>query len=155
VLIRFRSKHIFLERLHYQLSTDLGMLQANMTYAQKEKGPAYHWIPHLYKQLKLPVYDGVQEALERFGKVRQRELNRKKKETTKHKRIQHKITRKKEQEVRKVWSKQHGADTYGTDLEAKEKPAKLCKCRSSSDHFEKLPLQQKEKVSILHCSSTR
>lgn len=28
VLIHFRSKHIFLERLHYQLSTDLGFLQA-------------------------------------------------------------------------------------------------------------------------------
>ncbi len=131
VLIRFRSKHIFLERLHYQLSTDLGLLQANMTYTRKEKGPAYHWIPDLYKRLKLPVYDGVQEALERFGEVRQKELDRDKKETTKRKRIQRKITRRKEQEVRKVWSKQHGGDTYGIDSGSKEKPAKLCKCGSS------------------------
>ena len=32
VLIRLRSKDIFLERLHYHLSTNLGLLQANLTY---------------------------------------------------------------------------------------------------------------------------
>ena len=32
VLIRFRSKDIYLERLHYHVSTNIGLLQDNMTY---------------------------------------------------------------------------------------------------------------------------
>ena len=32
MFIRFRSKDVSLERLHYQLSTNLGLLQANLTY---------------------------------------------------------------------------------------------------------------------------
>ena len=48
VLIRFRSKDVFLERLHYQLSTNLGLLQANLTYMHDKFGTSYHWIvsPH-------------------------------------------------------------------------------------------------------------
>ena len=42
VLIRFRSKDIFLERLHYHLSTNLGLLQANLTYMQAKFGTSYH-----------------------------------------------------------------------------------------------------------------
>jgi len=45
VLIRFRPKHIHLERLHYEDATNLGLLQANMMYLYEKRGPNYHWIP--------------------------------------------------------------------------------------------------------------
>ena len=64
VLIRFRSKHIFLERLHYQLSTNLGLLQVNLTYMHKKLGTHYHWIPELYRRMKLPVFDGIRSITE-------------------------------------------------------------------------------------------
>ena len=54
VFIRFRSKDISLERLHYHVSTNLALLQANLTYM--------HAVPELYRRMKLPVFDGVQEA---------------------------------------------------------------------------------------------
>lgn len=41
-LIRFRPKYIALERLHYHVSTNLGLLQANMTYEYQQQGAAYH-----------------------------------------------------------------------------------------------------------------
>ena len=63
VLLRFRSKDIYLERLHYELSTNLGLLQANMTYMHATFDSSYHWIPELYQRMKLPVFEGVQEAL--------------------------------------------------------------------------------------------
>ena len=59
VFIRFRSKDISLERLHYHVSTNLALLQANLTYMHAKFG---HWIPELYRRMKLPVFDGVQEA---------------------------------------------------------------------------------------------
>ena len=39
VFIRFRSKHIHLERLHYETATNLGLLQSNMTYMWSKHGP--------------------------------------------------------------------------------------------------------------------
>ena len=139
VLIRFRSKSIFLERLHYQLSTDLGLLQANMTYDRKIKGSEYHWIPDLYKRLALPVYDGVQVALEKFGRAREKSLEKVKTEKVKQRRIKLKRDRKSEQEQRKVWSEKHGGDTYG--MKRKRKPKlckagepKVCKSCGSSTH---------------------
>ena len=71
VLIQFRPKHINLERLHYELSTDLCLLKSNMTYMYERHGPQYHWIPELYRRLNLPVYDGIQQALEEFNQQRQ------------------------------------------------------------------------------------
>lgn len=38
VIIRYRQKHIQLERLHYHVSTNLGLLQSNMTYMYKKRG---------------------------------------------------------------------------------------------------------------------
>ena len=65
VFIRFRSKDIYLGRLHYHVSTNLALLQANLTYMHAKFGISYHWIPDLYRHMKLPVFDGVQEALEK------------------------------------------------------------------------------------------
>ena len=38
VLIRFRPKVMHLHRLHYQVSTNLGLLQSNQTYMGSMKG---------------------------------------------------------------------------------------------------------------------
>ena len=47
IFIRFRSKNISLERLHYEVSTNLGLLQSNMIYMYEKRGPNYHWISDL------------------------------------------------------------------------------------------------------------
>ena len=113
VLIRFRSKDIFLERLHYELSTNLGLLQANLTYMHNKLGTSYHWIPELYHRMHLPVFDGVQEALEMHSIQRKKALEEIKTEEAKKNRVQWKIERTKDAERRKIWSKKHGRDTYG------------------------------------------
>ena len=55
VFIRFRLKHIHLEQLHYMVSTELALLQSNMTYMYKKHGPQYHSVVELFERLKLPV----------------------------------------------------------------------------------------------------
>ena len=45
-------------------STNLGLLQSNMTYMYKKWVATYHWVSELYCQLKLPLYEGLQEHLE-------------------------------------------------------------------------------------------
>ena len=55
VFIRFRSKDVSLQRLHYQLSTNLALLQANLTYMHSKFGTGYHWIPELYRRLTLYI----------------------------------------------------------------------------------------------------
>ena len=121
VLIRFRSKDISLERLHYHLSTNLGLLQANMTYMHAKLGTSYHWIPELYRRMKLPVFEGVVEALEEHSVRRKRQLEMAKMTPEKKRRIALKKKRVYEGIERIKWSKKHGRDTYGdsgaSDLE--------------------------------------
>ena len=45
---------------------------------QAKFGTSYHWIPELYRRLKLPVVDGVQDALEKYSVQRKRNLDREK-----------------------------------------------------------------------------
>ena len=104
VLMRFRSKHIFLERLHYQLST---MLQANLT-------------PELYRCMQLPVFEGVEEALEKYNIKRKRALDKPKMSEAKKRRVQWKEDRVKDAERRKEWTKKHGHDTYGNEANDSE-----------------------------------
>ena len=78
VFIRFRSKDISLGRVHYHVSTNLALLQANLTYMHAKFGISYHWIPDLYHRMKLPVFDGVQEAIEKHNLQRKRKLEREK-----------------------------------------------------------------------------
>ena len=100
VFIRFRSKDISLERLHYHVSTNLALLQANLTYMHVKFGISYHWIPDLYRRMKLPVFDRVQEALEKHNLQRKRKLEREKTTPVKKRRI--------ELKKRKVFSVQSG-----------------------------------------------
>ena len=113
VFIRFRPKHINLDRLHYVVSTELALLQSNMTYMYDKRGPQYHWVIELFRLLKLPVFDGVQAALEVFNKRRKADLDRKKTSKYERRRIELLVERTEDAQRRKEWSKKHGHDTYG------------------------------------------
>ena len=63
VLTKFRAKDTNLHQKHYQASTNLGLIQANMTWLHKVKGPQYHWIVDLYSRLGLPVLSGIREMV--------------------------------------------------------------------------------------------
>ena len=125
VFIRFRSKDISLERLHYEVSTNLALLQSNLTYMYEKRGPKYHWIPDLYKRLNLPVYEGIQEAVTTSNIKRRQQLGRAKQEKVKKRRIELLKFRTKEAAERREWSKKHGGHTYGKtddrDSKASEK----------------------------------
>ena len=110
-------------------------------------GTSYHWIPELYRHMKLPVFDGVQEALERYNVQRKRALDEYKTEARKKRTVQLKVQRTKESQRRMEWSKKHGHDTYGhddDDLECasakvaskgrKEKTLGKCRACGSSTH---------------------
>ncbi len=108
VLIRFRPKHIFLERLHYIVSTNLGLLQANLTHEYEQQGADYHWKPELYKRLNLPVYEGVQEVLSKQNQQRKTMLDVVKTEKTKRRRVQLKKLRVIDGQQRILWTGTYG-----------------------------------------------
>ena len=128
VFIRFRPKHIFLERLHYHVATNLALLQANMTHEYDQQGAAYHWKMDLLQRLNLPVYDGVPEVLKKLNETRKKALDAMKSSKAKKRRVELKTLRTQEAQQRKVWSKKHGHDTYGDDeedvIEEEVKPSK-------------------------------
>ena len=147
VLIRFRSKDKNLQRTHYIVSTNLGLLQANMSWLGKKRGHSYHWITDLFSRLKLPVFDGMVAALQKVNEVRAKNLSNKQTEETKEKRTKWKKARAQEQQERKLWSRRqridhtYGSDEYSTDEECspntssaqRDKRTKKCKC-GSVDH---------------------
>ena len=150
VFIRFRPKHIHLERLHYVVSTELALLQSNMTYMYQRRGPQYHWVIELFRHMKLPVFDGVHQALEEFNKARKQVLESRQTEKFRKRRIQLKVERTKDAQRRKAWSYKHGHDTYGDhdsgddedDLELKPKVSRKkgsaggkCKACGSTTHL--------------------
>ena len=102
-------------RLHYVVSTELALLQSNMTFMYSRRGPQYHWVVELFRRLHLPVFDGVHAALESFNERRMAELQRKKTSKYKNRRIQLLMERTVDAQRRKEWSKKHGHDTYGDD----------------------------------------
>jgi len=63
VLTKFRAKDTNLHLTHYQVATNLGLLQSCMTWLYSNRGPQYHWISDLYQRMGLPILDGVQEMV--------------------------------------------------------------------------------------------
>ena len=88
VLMRFRSKAIAIERLHYNLSTTLGLLQANLMYMHAKLGTSSHWIPELYQCMQLPVFDSVVDGLEKHDMQRKKVLDKAKMTPLKKRRIE-------------------------------------------------------------------
>lgn len=136
VLIRFRPKHIHLERIHYETSTNLGLLQSGMTYMNSKHGPSYHWVPELFKRLGLPVFEGLRKELEAANQRRNRKLDLSKTEVVMRRRIQLNRERVLDSQRRKEWSKAHGQDTYvsvdeGDTVQEVDVKGK-CKCGSTT-----------------------
>ena len=86
VLLQFRTKNLNLQRLHYYVSTSLGLIQSNMSWMYKQKGPAYHWLLDLFNRMKLPRFDGMAEALKALNISRFKSLLRVKQCDVKRKR---------------------------------------------------------------------
>ena len=119
-----RSKDISLERLHYHVSTNLALLQANLTYMHAN---SYHWIPDLYRRMKLPVFDGVQEALEKHN-MRKRKLERENNTSLKNEDRAQKVVERSE------WSKTHGCDAHGGNDEHESDNDKVLKRKRGLQH---------------------
>ena len=64
-----------------------------MTYMYEKRGPQYHWVVELFECLKLPVFDGVQTALEAFSEQRKLNLDHEKTDSFKQRRMQLKSER--------------------------------------------------------------
>ena len=45
------------------VSTNIGILQANMTWLERKYGLSYHWLLDLFGHLKLPLFNGMADAL--------------------------------------------------------------------------------------------
>ena len=60
-LIRFRAKRLNLKRRHYHVSTNLGLLESNLSFMHGKKGTQYHWVPELFSELGLPHFHGMKE----------------------------------------------------------------------------------------------
>ena len=99
VFIRYRPKSISLSRVHYMVSTNLGLLQSNLSYMIKKHGVKYHWLLDLFTCLKLPIFDGMKEGLEKVNRDGMHRLAFKKTERAKKRRIEHFQSRDKDQKA--------------------------------------------------------
>lgn len=89
-----------------------------MTWCFQNRGPEYHWVIDLYERLNLPVLPEVVRAFRKATQERMKELEKKKTDKAKQKRISHKIARAEDQEERKKWVKRQAiCHTYGADEE--------------------------------------
>ena len=55
----------------------MGLMQANITWLSKKKGLSYHWLLDLFQRLKLPVFDGMKDALLRANEIHAKNLEMK------------------------------------------------------------------------------
>ena len=110
----FRSKDRSLKKQYYCLTTDLGLLQANLSFMTGGLDDSYHWILELFANMKLPILDGMKEGCLKANKERQRHLKHKSLLLAKQRRFALKIARAEVQEARKAWVRNHAnAHTYG------------------------------------------
>ena len=63
ILTKFRPKDTNLHRMHYQLSTNLGLIQSSMSYLYGKRGSAYHWALELYRRIDFTELDGMREIV--------------------------------------------------------------------------------------------
>ena len=113
-LTRFRNKSSHLRCMHYEVSTNLGLIHSNLTRLINVDSN-YNWYFELYVGLKLPVYCGMREflLLENIARLKKTEyikteLCKRKRNIwkTKHRTIEQ-VERKKSSKKRKV------CHTYG------------------------------------------
>ena len=63
VLTKFHPKNTNLHRLRYQTSTNLGLIQSNMTYLHRKHGVDYHWALDLYRRMGIPELEGMRDPV--------------------------------------------------------------------------------------------
>ena len=63
VLTKYCPKHTNLHRLHYQVSTNIGLIQSSMTYLFGRRRSSYHWAIELYERMGLPQLKGMREIV--------------------------------------------------------------------------------------------
>ena len=81
-----------------------------MTYMYTKFGTKYNWIPEVYRRMVLPVFEGVQEALERHSVQRKRKLERAQTTPMKRRRVELKKMRVQDGIKHSEWTKKHGHD---------------------------------------------
>ena len=152
ILTKFQSKDQNLQRLHYVMSTNLGLLQANMTYNMWwKRGPQYHWILELYNRLGLLVFENTWKYLQHENESRMQVLLKQKIEEAKEKQTAYKAKRASDLDSRKKWVKQQVIrHTYGSDEEEDDKTSS--KRVESSDFDQHVFTSSKAKV--CKCGST-
>ena len=64
-------------------ATNLELCQSNMAYLTGKKSTGCHWLLDLFERLKLPILDGMQEALEQANKNRKKKLEKLRNEKSK------------------------------------------------------------------------
>ena len=92
-------------RLHYLVSTDLGLLQSTMTYMNRVHSMGYHWLGCLLQQMGLPLLHGVEAVLKPANVNRFEMLKHSKTEASKKRKssgsLNTEVTTKK---MKEVWS---------------------------------------------------
>ena len=83
-----------------------------MTYMHAKFGVTYHWIPELYRRMKLPIFEGIVKTLEKHNMRSKRRLDLAKTTPQKKRRIELKKKCVVEGIERITWSQKHGQDTY-------------------------------------------
>ena len=136
VLVRYRSKNLNLARLHYHVSTNIGLIQGCMTYLFAKRGPRYHWILDILERMCLPVVQNLPSILQKLNEGRFFDIQSQKTNAAKAKRKLYKRKRKVfEHQRRQLFVKE--SSMYGGDVSTEEVIADAstdkCKC-GSTDH---------------------
>ncbi|KXJ10076.1 hypothetical protein AC249_AIPGENE24887 [Exaiptasia diaphana] len=101
VLTRFRTKNVNLHQLHYELITNVGLCQSNMTFMFKYCGKNYHWVRELYTLMHLPIPDGLDTILTHENEKRMKILTKKQTDKVKTQRAKAKQKRQQESALRR------------------------------------------------------
>ena len=139
VLVRYRSKNLNLERLHYHVSTNIGLIQGCMTYLFTKRGPRYHWILDILERMCLPVVQNLPSILQKLNEGRFFDIQSQKTNAAKAKRKLYKRKCKVfEHQRRQLFVKGSAMKhDYGGDASTEEVIANAstdnCKC-GSTDH---------------------
>ena len=121
IFTKFRAKDLNIQRLHYVVSTNFGLMQANMAWLTSKRGKEYHWIPDLYRRLGIPVTNDIVEACRQAVQSAGQNREDKKGDHCKDLRIKMKQARRMEHEDRKRWGKEQKIKhTYGIDEDEDE-----------------------------------
>ena len=87
ILTVFRPKSWHLFRLHYEVSTNLALLQSNVNYMNSVCGMNYHWLSDLYQCLSIPILEGMEAVLKQVNVRRIKESQQGKTEASKKRRL--------------------------------------------------------------------